>query len=394
MAHERPRVAVIGVGSMGSMALWQLARRGYNVVGFERMGVPHDGGGHGAESRIFRVAYREGAEYIPLLQQSRELWAELQGMSQRPFFLPIGCLYMGEAGAPWLKETIAGAVANELDHEVLTSMEISQRFPQHRLSGNEMALLDKAGGLLRPELAVLAAAQAACRMGAQIHAESPVSKVRPLRDGVEIVVGGQRLQFDYAVITTGAWGARLMDEPPVRIVARRIVGSWYGVDTPADYTPGRFPVCIREGKELQFSGFPCLDGWTIKVMPPVNFESDVDPIETDRRVSRDDTAITRQVERDLLKGVHPEPVRTGVFLDGFTVDDHPVIDFCPGADRIVLALGFSGHGFKMATGVGAAVAELIEKGGNNYVGAHFAAGRLPRTDEPHAEQPRARIALR
>ncbi len=42
-------VAVVGVGTMGSMSLWQLAQRGYQVTGFDRMGVPHDTSAHGAE---------------------------------------------------------------------------------------------------------------------------------------------------------------------------------------------------------------------------------------------------------------------------------------------------------------------------------------------------------
>ena len=79
------RIAVVGVGAMGSMALWQLAVRGHDVTGFDRMGVPHDTGAHGAESRIFRLAYREGAQYIPLLKRSLDLWRELQVSSDRQF---------------------------------------------------------------------------------------------------------------------------------------------------------------------------------------------------------------------------------------------------------------------------------------------------------------------
>jgi glycine/D-amino acid oxidase-like deaminating enzyme len=44
----RADVAVIGVGAMGSMALWRLAARGASVIAFERFEPGHDrGSSHG-----------------------------------------------------------------------------------------------------------------------------------------------------------------------------------------------------------------------------------------------------------------------------------------------------------------------------------------------------------
>ena len=71
----------------------------------------------------------------------------------------------------------------------------------------------------------------------------------------------------------------------------------------------------------------------------------------------------------------PEPVRSGVYLDGFTTDDHPIIDHHPESERIALALGFSGHGYKMAPAIGVALADLIDTGGDNYIRGHFSATR-------------------
>ena len=45
-------VGVLGVGSMGSMTLWQLARRGVRAIGFEQFSVGHDRGAAGGETRI------------------------------------------------------------------------------------------------------------------------------------------------------------------------------------------------------------------------------------------------------------------------------------------------------------------------------------------------------
>ena len=114
-----------------------------------------------------------------------------------------------------------------------------------------------------------------------------------------------------------------------------------------------------------------MDGWTIKIMPPVNYLSDIDPSSVDRTVSYADTAIMRRVASTLLAGVDHQPVRSGVYVDGFTLDDRPVIDYHPATQRIVIATGFSGHGFKMSPAVGVAVADLIDNGGDPYVSQHF-----------------------
>ena len=52
------RVAVIGAGSMGSQAMWRLAARGAEVIGYDRYAPGHDRGAAGGETRIFRAIGR------------------------------------------------------------------------------------------------------------------------------------------------------------------------------------------------------------------------------------------------------------------------------------------------------------------------------------------------
>ena len=50
-------VAVVGVGSVGSMATWQLAARGLRVVGIDRFTIPGPFSAYAGESRVFRMVY-------------------------------------------------------------------------------------------------------------------------------------------------------------------------------------------------------------------------------------------------------------------------------------------------------------------------------------------------
>src|SRR6266571_3003875 len=71
-------VAIIGLGAMGALSAWRLAARGAKVIAFERYRPGHDRGSSHGESRIFRTAYFESPEYVPLLHRAHQLWRRLK----------------------------------------------------------------------------------------------------------------------------------------------------------------------------------------------------------------------------------------------------------------------------------------------------------------------------
>ncbi|MCA9881296.1 MAG: FAD-dependent oxidoreductase, partial [Thermomicrobiales bacterium] len=75
---ERYDVAVIGGGTMGSAAAWALTRQGLRPVVLEQFSVVHDQGSHSGDTRIFRHAYAESPDYVPLVLRADELWQELE----------------------------------------------------------------------------------------------------------------------------------------------------------------------------------------------------------------------------------------------------------------------------------------------------------------------------
>ena len=75
-------VIVIGVGGMGSAAVYHLARRGSKVLGLEQYDIPHEFGSSHGITRIIRLAYAEHANYVPLLRRAYELWRGLRTRQQ------------------------------------------------------------------------------------------------------------------------------------------------------------------------------------------------------------------------------------------------------------------------------------------------------------------------
>ncbi|WP_251036363.1 hypothetical protein [Arthrobacter sp. ISL-28] len=59
------KLAVIGLGSIGSMALWQASRLSDSVVGFEAQRPAHARSAVGGDTRLFRMIYRGAPDLYP-----------------------------------------------------------------------------------------------------------------------------------------------------------------------------------------------------------------------------------------------------------------------------------------------------------------------------------------
>ena len=74
---------VIGVGGMGSAAVYHLAKRGQRVLGLERFDIPHSMGSSHGVNRIIRLAYYEHPSYVPLLQAGLRALARARTTGRR-----------------------------------------------------------------------------------------------------------------------------------------------------------------------------------------------------------------------------------------------------------------------------------------------------------------------
>jgi len=66
MAHTTD-VIVVGLGAMGSAALYHLAQRGVRVAGFDSFTPPHEMGSTHGLSRIIREAYFDHPRIVPFV---------------------------------------------------------------------------------------------------------------------------------------------------------------------------------------------------------------------------------------------------------------------------------------------------------------------------------------
>ena len=73
-------VIVVGVGSMGSATLCDLAKNGLKVMGLEQFELANDLSSHTGQSRLIRLAYFENPNYVPLLKMPTVVGEKLRKM--------------------------------------------------------------------------------------------------------------------------------------------------------------------------------------------------------------------------------------------------------------------------------------------------------------------------
>jgi sarcosine oxidase len=372
-------VVVVGLGAMGSMALWRLAQRGVRAVGVEQFAPGHARGSSHGGSRIFRVAVFEGAAYAPVAQLAHRLWRELEHHSGEQLLITTGALMFGSQDS----DVVAGSrqVAEQFDlaHERYDDVEeMRRRWPQFAFADSDVGLLDRDGGALRPEQAICAACREAARLGAEILPSTAVLGIDIEGGGVRVDTGGTIIRANRAVLAAGAWTNDLLPEAGLPLEVRRAIMTWFR-GTPAElYLPGRLPVFIVEGEGIGGWGVPDVDGLGLKLghddasaVRRLSRPEDNSPV-----VASGETAPSSALCRAIFPGLDPRPAHVQVCMTTHTPDQGFVVGPMPGAEHVTLMAGFSGHGFKHAAGLGEIAAQLTAEGGTGYDLRPFRADRF------------------
>lgn len=347
------KLAVVGLGSIGSMALWQASRLSGSVVGFETASPGHARSGVGGDTRLFRMLYRGDPGYYPIMQRSQTLWRELEAEAGQQILLRCGGLSIGTADGPYLTALLETTKHNGSAHQLLSRQEMAERYPQHNLRSDDAAVFDPNAGALRTDRAVTAAVAAARANGATVMANTPIDSIEETADCVLITSGAQSWTFESAIIASGAWSRELMPEALRAASApHRSYLTWFVAKDAAAFAPDRFPVFIRISGERSMYGAPSVDGVTVKATLDGRSSPAASADSLLRELTAAEITETTETVTEFFPGLYPNIVRSDAYPDLHTSDNHPLLGQLGGTGRIYCATGFSGAGFKMASGFG------------------------------------------
>jgi glycine/D-amino acid oxidase-like deaminating enzyme len=354
---ETADVLVVGGGLTGAAAAWALTERSAGrVIVLERHTV--GSGGTGKSSGIVRCHYgvRSLAAMawagVQFFENARDVVGEDIGFHQCGYVVGVTEPNLAALHANLDTQRSVGVEVRLVGHD-----EVAAMWPWAQLEEFAAFGYEPRGGYGDAYRTAQAFGAAARRSGASVRQGAAVAELLVSSDRVDGVrlADGSRLRAATVVVAAGPWSAPLLAavgvDLPISVYREEIIMVSPGVKL------GRPPV-FSDLASLQYirpepSGELLLGNSDL---------SDPEPADPDRYSNLvRQVAVDRGVERlaARLPGLTGAAITAGYAgCYDVTPDWNPVISRT-GIDGLVVAAGFSGHGFKISPAVGTLVADLV-----------------------------------
>ena len=243
---------------------------------------------------------------------------------------------------------------------------------------DEIGVYEAVAGAVFPEAGVHAHLLDAAANGAELRFGVEAAGWNAGDGGVRVTLAdGTRADAARLAICAGPWFARIAPDIGVPLRIERNVQFWFAPNDRAAVSPERLPIwcCERDGQRM-FYGFPDFgDGVNVAHH---GSGVDADPDALDRTVQAHEIAFVRTALASFVPAANGTFSRATVCMYSNTPDEHFVIGAHPHQARVVLAGGFSGHGYKFTPVVGEIVAALLADEAPAFALDLFAPGRFAR----------------
>ncbi|GAA4847492.1 N-methyl-L-tryptophan oxidase [Actinomycetospora corticicola] len=381
------RAVVIGLGGLGSAALYRLATElGPGVLGLEQFELGHSRGASQDHSRIIRLAQHQ-PQYAALASAAYKAWDEVEGESGQQIVTRTGGLVIEDRaarrGAATGSRNIEGYTAMfdrfGYAYEVLDADELVARWPQFTVTGDVQALYQHESGIVdaaRANAVHLALARA---HGAEVRANTPVRSVRPDGEGVVVETDTATIRAERVVVAADAWTNQVLADTglqlPLTVLREQV--TYYSTPHLAEFAPSRFPVFMWHGAH-NFYGFPVYGEVATKLGQHMGGEETTADtrsfVPDDVRRERYAAFLSHHVPRFLGPELYSKTC-----LYTVPPDQNFILDRLPDHPQIVVANG-AGHAYKFAALIGSLLADLaLDRGPSQPIDA-FTLDRPALTD--------------
>jgi sarcosine oxidase len=354
-------IAIIGLGLMGSAALYELVRRGADVLGFDPLVIGEARGSSHGSCRIFRRFNFESAAYTALSDRAHAGWRALEAESGQTILMPSAILEAGPAGCePVMKSRAAAVAANSPITGPRNGREANAVYPAFNLPDDWDVVVHESGGILLAERAMHA-----LRAGAKDRIIQQAARIAPTPEGIRITTTSEEVMARQVIVSAGPWVGDLVPDLARHLKVTRQAVGWFAPARPETAAYGQLPLFLLKTPRGKIYGFPDFEGRGVKAAHhdhgPV-----VRPDEWDPPASDAELEITSATLAELVPGAAGAITDRDVCLYTNTTkaDVHPdegdefIIDRLPADPRIIVASPCSGHGAKFATAIGAMLADM------------------------------------
>ncbi|KAK3575738.1 hypothetical protein CHS0354_030070 [Potamilus streckersoni] len=243
--------AVIGLGGMGSAALYHLSLTGARVTGFDQFDPPHDLGSSHGQTRIYR--------------KLGKLILETEKYSGINFFFRRPCLSVGaDKPGTVFSGALESAKIYNLKHRVADAVSIKNDFPFIRLPKHYKACIDPEAGIMIPEECIRAHLKLAEANAAVVHRQTLIQEINDTGNGFEIIANNIKYNARTLIVTAGAWTSKILPRLPVKLTVTREVMTFLETDKSLHSVKGLPSVIMSEDNGDEFYGIFALDGTHFK----------------------------------------------------------------------------------------------------------------------------------
>lgn len=344
---------------MGMSAGYHLARRGVRTLLIDAFDPPHREGSHHGEPRLIRHAYGGHPVYTELAVHAHRLWNELEDQAETQLLVQSGVLNIADPKLHDFHGRLAEAAKHDVTAVKLNADEVRRRWPGLAIPDHFEAMFEPAAGYLRSEACVDAYKRLASAYGAELLTHSAVTGITARRGSVVVHTRNGKFHGAAAILTAGAWFGTLAPFVSIPVRAVRKTVGWFETAGP-DYKVGRFPGFTLHTEEGGFYGFPDIGGAGLKIgrhdagrewkpgEPFLPFGS-----------FPEDEADLRAALGTYMPGASGRLIQGAACKYELSPDEGFIIDRHPHYPHIVVAGGFSGHGFKFSSVVGELCSKLV-----------------------------------
>ena len=362
-------VIVLGIGSMGSATAYHLAKNGYKVLGLEQFEIPHELGSHTGQSRLIRKAYGEHPDYVPLLEKAYENWKILESETGTQVYFKTCILYFGEESNSFLKGVLKSSEKYGIQVNALTKAIHSEKYPRFKIPDDFICLEEPDAGFVTPEQSILLFTDQALQHGAVIRTNEKVSEWKLENGLIKVKSGKGTFTAKKLVITAGPWAGKMIPGYAEKLKVTRQTIAWVKPARREAFTLGNFPCWIIVDGDAFYYGFPILPegnfggptGLKLAMHHPLGAVSDPDTV--NRIPNKADEKVLINALNKFFPEEYSQTLHMKTCMYTMSPDENFILDFLEGYDKnVVIATGFSGHGFKFASVVGEIMADLAMKG--------------------------------
>jgi sarcosine oxidase subunit beta len=355
-------IIIVGGGVMGTSIAWHLARRRVGkVMLLEKSFL--GAGSSGKSGAIIRQHYSNRLT-ASMAQKSLRVFEHFEDVvGGPPVFTRTGLVVVvNEKDRAGLEVNLAMQRELKIDVRPVSPQELADIDRNARLAEGEIAAFEAEAGYVEAVQVVASFAEAARNEGADIRLGVEVQNVVTQGSkiaGVETNEG--RYQSPCVVLATGPWAAHLGKSLGVKVPVQPCRTQVALYRRPPDFgRPGAVYADFVQGIYFKPTHGEVVHAGSLA---GEEIQNVVDPDAYNEAADGDWLPQVRQRLSRRYPAMHRSYGRGGFgALYAITPDWHPILDKVPGLEGAYLAVGFSGHGFKMSPIVGQLVGELVVDG--------------------------------